>query len=475
MPRCSFLAVVTVLAVTAAPLVAVAEDADALREARERFDHGVSLYDEGDFEAALAEFLRAYEIAPNYAVLFNIGQAQAQLRRYPEAVASFERYLEEGGDGVPARRRREVEGELARVRRLVGRILVTTDPRAEASVYVDGTEVGRIPSDEAFIVSAGQHDVEVRAEGYLAARRSVTVAGGAEVVVDASLTPSGPPGGVLVSVSVPYATVFMDGREIGTTPLAEPIVASEGRHVIEVRRDGYEPAFSAVEVASGEVARAEVRLQPLAELPDELAGQLAVEVNADRGVRFLLDGAPLPEGVVPIGPHRLEVRLEGFEPWEGDVDVARGEPTRVEVQLRPTEGFLESYQTRANGIRITSYVMAGLAVAMAGTAVGLLVWNDGRYGDWESEDSALRAIYRLPPDDPARPDASVVEARQDDNNALWSSISTVDIVGWVLVGVGVAAAATWAGLFFGGPDPGRYSRVALLPRPDGLGLAFVWP
>jgi len=455
---------------------AMAEQAPDLSEARERFDHGIELYDDGDHEAALAEFLRAYEVAPNWAVLFNIGQVQAQLRRYPEAVTTFERYLREGADGVPAARRRTVTSELRRLRRLLGRVTLTVRPaEARGAVYVDGTEVGQLPRTAPLIVGAGTHTIEVRAEGYLPVRQSVTVAGGEERSVEATLTAAGPPGGILVSVTVPYATVHVDGEEVGTTPLSEPLSASEGRHIVEVRRDGYEPAFTAVQVEQGEVARAELSLEPLAEIPEELAGRLDVRLDERAGVRFLLDGVPMPEGVVPIGPHRLEVRLEGFEPWAGEVVVERGEPTSVEVALQPTEGFRESYEASAHGIRIASYVVAGLGVAALGTAVGLLVWNDGRFNTWEAEDVELRSIYRLEADDPLRPPADVIEARQDDNNELWASVSATDIASWIMVGVGVAAAATWAGLFFGGPDPGRYSRVAIMPGPGSLTVAWAWP
>ena len=60
-----------VLVVLTATRPAAAEEVsqEALAEAGARFDRGVQLYRERSFEAALAEFLRAYEVAPNFAVL----------------------------------------------------------------------------------------------------------------------------------------------------------------------------------------------------------------------------------------------------------------------------------------------------------------------------------------------------------------------------------------------------------------------
>src|SRR5690606_16554980 len=54
-----------------------------MREARTRYDRGTKLYHDGAYEQALIEFERAYELAPAYRILYNIGQAAMLLRDYP--------------------------------------------------------------------------------------------------------------------------------------------------------------------------------------------------------------------------------------------------------------------------------------------------------------------------------------------------------------------------------------------------------
>src|SRR5260370_7879175 len=54
-------------------------------EARDRFDRGLKLFNEGDNAAALAEFKRAYDLIPNPLVLFNIRLVYAAMNRPPEA------------------------------------------------------------------------------------------------------------------------------------------------------------------------------------------------------------------------------------------------------------------------------------------------------------------------------------------------------------------------------------------------------
>ena len=54
-------------------------------DAAKHFERAVVLYGESDYQGALVEFKRAYAIAPNPTVLYNIGEAQFQLQDYAGA------------------------------------------------------------------------------------------------------------------------------------------------------------------------------------------------------------------------------------------------------------------------------------------------------------------------------------------------------------------------------------------------------
>jgi tetratricopeptide (TPR) repeat protein len=97
-----------------APPAGAQSDTERAR-ARVHFDQGVAFAKASAYEAALAEFERAYELVPHYGVLYNIAQAQLALGRTAEARASFERYLSDGGGAITAARRAEVEAQLARL------------------------------------------------------------------------------------------------------------------------------------------------------------------------------------------------------------------------------------------------------------------------------------------------------------------------------------------------------------------------
>jgi len=75
-------------------------------------------------------------------------------------------------------------------------------------------------------------------------------------------------GTLAIATTPPGATVRVDGTEVGTTPLAEPLLVDAGHHVVEAALDGYEAARRELEVAP--LANMELTL-PLEVRPPEIA------------------------------------------------------------------------------------------------------------------------------------------------------------------------------------------------------------
>lgn len=147
----------------------------AVREAGERFDRGVAFYDEGDFGAALAEFLRAYELTGHWGVLYNLGQVSAALSRHVDAVRFFEDYLEGGGEEIDPARRAEVEERLRELRSRLATLTVTVDVDG-AEVLLDDEVVGTTPLPEPIYVAAGPHVLVARHPEHGSERRSLMLA-----------------------------------------------------------------------------------------------------------------------------------------------------------------------------------------------------------------------------------------------------------------------------------------------------------
>lgn len=165
-----------------APQLASAEPASApaqknLDEAVVRYKRALDLFNDGSFDAALLEFRRAYELAPNYRVLYNIALVNVQLNDYAAALGAFEQYLKDGGAEVPAARTEEVKREIARLSPRVATLDVTTDvPGADLSV--DDLPIGKTPLTHPVRINAGRRRISVAADGHIPQARVVEAAGG---------------------------------------------------------------------------------------------------------------------------------------------------------------------------------------------------------------------------------------------------------------------------------------------------------
>jgi tetratricopeptide (TPR) repeat protein len=180
------------LALLALPRPAFAGDEPApsersIEEARSRFQKGVQLYREGSFEGALAEFRRAYQLAPSYRILYNVGQVQFELHDHVEALKAFRQYLNEGGAEIPTDRRSQVEADIQKLEGRVAYLDISTNVDG-AQVTVDDVPVGVSPLRAAVLVNSGPRRVSVSKAGHGATARNVTVAGGDRVKISLDLT-----------------------------------------------------------------------------------------------------------------------------------------------------------------------------------------------------------------------------------------------------------------------------------------------
>ena len=175
-----------------APLRSAQPDKAAAAEARSRYDRGKQLYEEGAYDAALIEFQRAYELAPSFRILYNIGQVYRQQNDYAGALKSYERYLAEGGKDIDAKRRTEVDGEIGQLRGRVATLQITTSVSG-AEVSIDDVSIGRTPLAQPVMVNAGKRRVSAAKAGRVPVTKVVTLAGADALQVDLDLVEPGAP------------------------------------------------------------------------------------------------------------------------------------------------------------------------------------------------------------------------------------------------------------------------------------------
>lgn len=164
------------------------------KEADRHFKSGVALFKEAKYGEALAEFERAYEIAPHPLVLYNIAGCHRELSHYSEAVTYYGRFLTDGKDKVPAARLTAAQTELDAILTRVARVTVTIAPPIDdVALILDGAALDKPVMP--LILPPGEHRLIARANGWRDAERSVRIASGDEVTVELALAklPAKPP------------------------------------------------------------------------------------------------------------------------------------------------------------------------------------------------------------------------------------------------------------------------------------------
>lgn len=156
---------------------------DEINQSRTRYEKGMRLYEvEQDITGGLTELEHAYEIAPNYKYLFNIGQVAHSAHEYVTSLRCWEAYLA-GGD-VPADRKETALKEIADLKALVGEVTLTTNVEG-ATVLVDDSEEGTTPIAP-FLVNIGPRKFTVTKDGKSESKK-ITISGGAKATVDLPL------------------------------------------------------------------------------------------------------------------------------------------------------------------------------------------------------------------------------------------------------------------------------------------------
>ncbi len=434
------------LSVVAAPALAQ----DAPERAAEHFDRGIAFFNEGRYDAALAEFSRAYELAPAHQTLYNLARVHAALGHAVESAQAYERYLAEAGAEIGARRRREAEAALAAQRARVGRLVVRADVEG-ARVAVDGVDVATTPLAEPLPVSAGSHTVEVRAPGRESVRRAIAVAGQEEVVLEVSLREEVVPRGTLrVTTTVPEVGVAIDGEPIGVTPLPATVPLRAGEHVVTASRPGYRTQSQRVTIEHGAEAELAFEMRRDPDPPPEHVGRVRIELpNAPYLIR--VDGEPMIglEIDLPIGAHRIELEVTDRQPYEGTLRI----PPAGTISIAPPLAWtLEARRRRVEAADTQRTVGVGMSVAAGALLVfGLpvLAWNEAEIARTDTQIIELREDYQtldgvgcdaLGPDPRCvaiEAEADRLAAQQDEQNVLRAISVGASIAGALLGAIGL--------------------------------------
>lgn len=264
-------------------------------EADRHFKNGVTLYKEDKFAEALAEFERAYEIAPHPLVLYNIAGCHRELSNYAESVKYSRRFLEEGKGVVSKARLATAQTELEAVLARIARVTVTV-PVEGAELMVDGVSVGTFPLEMPLILPPGEHRLQARAEGYRDAERTMRLASGDELEVALTLAELPPE-----PVKPDRVAIRKPARELDEEPRPRRGRVSSRRFSIG---GGYGSNLDAAKDTGAGTARLAVRLGSRFELGVE---GVFVAYAVVPSLRFRLFGDAVSAHLIAAAPVALKV------------------------------------------------------------------------------------------------------------------------------------------------------------------------
>ncbi len=241
------------VALTAAPVVA--------QDYAETKAKATQAYKAGNYDEAASLFQEAFDLEPRGNLLYNIGLCYDKAGKTTEAVSFYQRYIE----AVPGAKRRPAVvrriGELKEL--LAGRyeqVSVTSQPPG-AVVFVDDKSkgaMGQTPLD--FKLLPGTYTIIAELPEHETVKRQIQLREGSPAVVDLRLIPSGQVGSVGVIVSEKGATISVDGRRVGRSPLPKALRLRAGPHEITVSKPGFGDQTRKIEVAAGSEARVSISL-----------------------------------------------------------------------------------------------------------------------------------------------------------------------------------------------------------------------
>ncbi|WP_428266477.1 PEGA domain-containing protein [Haliangium sp.] len=252
---------------------------EAENRAAAHYDRGTRLYEQGDYDAAIEEFVSAYCLKPFYRVLKDIAQSFERRVDYEQAVAYLDRYLAE----LPAEaveERRVQSGRVEVLRRLPARLRVATVPRGAEVVLRDESGIqarARADDPEPIAIPRGRYTMVVTLAGYEPLRREVEVEIGQPYSFYFQLEPTR---GSLRLVTVPAtARIFVDKRWVAVGNHADDLPV--GRHMVEVEAEGYQTRREEVTITAAGAHNLTLELEPV---PRSGRAELIVAAAAGGGL-----------------------------------------------------------------------------------------------------------------------------------------------------------------------------------------------
>jgi len=182
---------VLLVALSSPAFAAGANSADPTQAAKEFVRHGTVEYSKQHWDAARADFLKAWELKQHYAIAANLGDVEMKLGLYRDAAEHW-KYALANLPAEHAEKRADAEASLKECRSHLSAVRLAVSV-AGAAVTLDGHEVPPEALSDELLVEPGPHKLEAQKAGYLVSAHEFTASAGESREVGLDLVPEPPP------------------------------------------------------------------------------------------------------------------------------------------------------------------------------------------------------------------------------------------------------------------------------------------
>ncbi len=253
--------------------------------AREHHRRGAVLYEQGEYDGAIAEMAVGYCLLPADTILKDLAAAHERKLHYEQAVAYLERYLLAiPDDAKGADEKRTLSTRIQVLQNLPSQIQVASLPKGALVTFADdaGHRAEGHADDKLIELVAGHYTMTVATAGFETQTKVVDVGIGKPYSFVVTLPQQR--GHVRIRTTPADARIFLDDRLVGLGAWEDKVVA--GRYLVSVEAPGFVTEKRRVEVAPNGELSLPVQL-------DEQTSSGRVELVAASGVAGLISGASL--------------------------------------------------------------------------------------------------------------------------------------------------------------------------------------